>query len=744
MTDPEALDALAAKQIVPGYIGFDATAPSLHVGSLVQIMLLRRLQQAGHKPIVLMGGGTSKIGDPSFKDEARKLISAETIDANIASIRRVFEHFLTFGDGPTDAIMVDNADWLDALEYIPFLREIGQHFSVNRMLSFDSVKLRLDREQSLSFLEFNYMILQAYDFLELSRARRLPAAARRIGPVGQYRQRHRAGPPHGRRRGVRPDHAADHHRRRRQDGQDRERRGLAQRRPAQPLRLLAILAEHAGRRRRPLPAPVHRSAARRDRAAGGAARAPEINDAKKALADAATAMLHGEEAAAAAAETARKTFEEGAAGEDLPTLKVAGAIGLVDALVGLGLVASKNEARRLIAQGGARVDGEAATEDVHDRGRRRRPHLGRQEEARAAHPATHPSTWKSLLAAAQQPHRRVALHQIEQDPRRLAALALQAAVAVDEQAGVVHRDRGERRHLLGAGEAELGLAGLAGAEDLAGAAQAQILLGDAEAVIGLAHQGEAGAGGLAQHRCRAAAGRRCAGRRARPCRATGGAGRGRSGRHARRSSASRWATSTPTSITVVATSTAISPRAKASITASFSGPFIRPWTTPTLSPKRRRRMRRALLGGGEVDRLALLDQRADPISLPARGDMAAEPVDHLGQPLGADHPGLDRLAARRHLVEPADVHLAIMGERQRARDRRRGHHQQMRRPLGLLREHHPLRDAEAMLLVDHREAELLVGDRLLEDGVGADQDVDRAVGEPHQAGFARPAPSRAR
>ena len=152
LTDAEALDALAAERIVPGYIGFDATAPSLHVGSLVQIMLLRRLQQSGHKPIVLMGGGTSKIGDPSFKDEARKLLSAETIDANIDSIKRVFERFLTFGDGPTDAVLLDNADWLDRLKYIPFLREIGQHFSVNRMLSFDSVKLRLDREQSLSFL----------------------------------------------------------------------------------------------------------------------------------------------------------------------------------------------------------------------------------------------------------------------------------------------------------------------------------------------------------------------------------------------------------------------------------------------------------------------------------------------------------------------------------------------------------------------------------------------------------------
>ncbi|MEC9016553.1 MAG: tyrosine--tRNA ligase, partial [Pseudomonadota bacterium] len=161
LTDAQGLDALSARDVVPGYIGFDPTAPSLHVGSLVQIMMLRRMQQAGHKPIVLMGGGTGKIGDPSLRDEARSLLTVDKINENVASIKRVFERFLTFGDGPSDAIMVDNADWLDALEYIPFLRDIGQHFSVNRMLSFDSVKLRLDREQSLSFLEFNYMILQA-------------------------------------------------------------------------------------------------------------------------------------------------------------------------------------------------------------------------------------------------------------------------------------------------------------------------------------------------------------------------------------------------------------------------------------------------------------------------------------------------------------------------------------------------------------------------------------------------------
>jgi len=169
VTDAAALDALASKQVVSAYIGFDATASSLHVGSLVQIMMLRRLQQAGHRPIVLMGGGTTRVGDPSGKDESRQLLSEEKIAENIAGIRRVFEHFLTFGDGPTDAVMVNNADWLDTLEYIPFLREVGRHFTINRMLTFDSVRLRLDREQPLTFLEFNYMILQAYDFLELSR-----------------------------------------------------------------------------------------------------------------------------------------------------------------------------------------------------------------------------------------------------------------------------------------------------------------------------------------------------------------------------------------------------------------------------------------------------------------------------------------------------------------------------------------------------------------------------------------------
>ncbi|MBT2189271.1 tyrosine--tRNA ligase [Sphingobium sp. H33] len=169
LTDAASLDALAQREIVPGYIGFDPTASSLHVGHLVSIMLLRRMQEAGHKPVVLMGGGTGKIGDPSFKDEARKLLDDETIASNVASIKRVFERFLKFGDGPTDAVMVNNADWLDRLQYMELLHDIGEHFTINRMMAFDSVKLRLGREQSLTFLEFNYMILQAYDFAELNR-----------------------------------------------------------------------------------------------------------------------------------------------------------------------------------------------------------------------------------------------------------------------------------------------------------------------------------------------------------------------------------------------------------------------------------------------------------------------------------------------------------------------------------------------------------------------------------------------
>jgi len=363
VTDAEGLDALAASRVVPGYIGFDATAPSLHVGNLVSIMMLRRLQQAGHKPIVVMGGGTTKIGDPSGKDESRKLLTEETIAANIASIRRCFERFLKFGDGPTDAILVNNADWLDSLGYIPFLRDVGPHFTINRMLTFDSVRLRLEREQPLTFLEFNYMILQAYDFLELSRRAgcRLQLGgsdqwgnivngielARRIDGTQLY--------------GVTTPLLTT------ADGakMGKTEKGAVwlngdQLSPYDYWQFWRNAQDSDVGRFLRLFTDLPLDEVARLEALKGA----EINDAKKILADEATALAHGQEAAAAAGETARKTFEEGAAGESLPSVKVDGRILLTDALVRLGLVASKNEARRLIQQGGAKVDGEKATDDM--------------------------------------------------------------------------------------------------------------------------------------------------------------------------------------------------------------------------------------------------------------------------------------------------------------------------------------------------------------------------------------------
>jgi tyrosyl-tRNA synthetase len=364
LTDAEGLDALAASRTITGYVGFDATAPSLHVGHMIQIMLLRRLQQAGHKPVVLVGGGTSKIGDPSFKDEARKLMTDETIQANIRSILPVYARFLHFGDGPSDAVLIDNADWLDKLEYIPFLRDIGQHFSVNRMLSFDSVKLRLDREQSLSFLEFNYMILQAYDFLELSRRMN---CVLQLGGSDQW-----GNIVNGVELGRRVDGkqlygvttplitTADG----KKMGKTEAGAVWLNARELAPYDFWQFWRNtqdaDVGKFLRLFTDVPLDEVARLEALQGN-----EINAAKKVLADAVTAMLHGEEAAQQAAETARRTFEEGAAGEALPSLQVAeGRIGLVDALLGLGLCASRNEARRLIAQGGARVDGEKVEDEA--------------------------------------------------------------------------------------------------------------------------------------------------------------------------------------------------------------------------------------------------------------------------------------------------------------------------------------------------------------------------------------------
>jgi tyrosyl-tRNA synthetase len=361
-TDAAALDALASKEVVTGYIGFDATAPSLHVGSLVQIMMLRRLQQAGHKPIVLMGGGTTKVGDPSGKDESRKLLTAEDIQGNIASIRRVFEHYMTFGDGPTDAIMVDNDEWLGDLNYLDLLRTVGPHFTINRMLTFDSVKLRLEREQPLTFLEFNYMILQAYDFRELSRRAgcRLQLGGsdqwgnivngieltRRMDSVEVF--------------GVTTPLITT------ADGAKMGKTASgavwlnADQLPAYDywqfwrntadadvVKFLKLFTD----------LPLERIAVL------GALKGQAINDAKIILANEATAMLHGRQAAEAAAETAHRTFEEGAAGGDLPTLNVAeGSISVVQALTGLGFAASNGEARRKIGEGAVRLNGETVSD----------------------------------------------------------------------------------------------------------------------------------------------------------------------------------------------------------------------------------------------------------------------------------------------------------------------------------------------------------------------------------------------
>ena len=361
MTDAAALDALAATQVVPGYIGFDATAPSLHVGNLVSIMLLRRLQQAGHKPIVVMGGGTTKVGDPSGKDESRKLLSDELIAANIASIRRCFERFLMFGDGPTDAIMVNNDDWLGGLEYIPFLRDVGRHFTINRMLTFDSVRLRLDREQPLTFLEFNYMILQAYDFLELSRR----AGCRlQLGGSDQWGNI------------VNGIELA-----RRVDGAElfgvttpliTTGDGAKMGKTAQGAVWLSdeLLSPYDYWQfwRNTQDADVGRflklftDLSLEDIGKLEALTGAELNQAKIVLATEATALLHGREAAEAAARTAADTFGAGGLGEDLPTLSLGEGMNIAHALTALGFTPSNKEAKRKIAEGAVRLNDEPVSD----------------------------------------------------------------------------------------------------------------------------------------------------------------------------------------------------------------------------------------------------------------------------------------------------------------------------------------------------------------------------------------------
>jgi tyrosyl-tRNA synthetase len=366
-TNAEGLDDLMSKGCVPAYIGFDCTAPSMHIGNLTQIMRLRVLQQNGHKPIVVVGGGTTKIGDPSGKDESRQLLTDEAINHHKERFKEIFRRFLTFGDGPTDAVMVDNADWLDKLAYIPFLREIGRHFSVNRMITMDSVKLRLDREQPLSFLEFNYMILQAYDFVELYR--RLGCRLQ-MGGSDQW-----GNIVSGIDLGRRTDSV--------------ELFGLTS-----PL----ITTSSGAKMGKTAAGAVWLSAdmlspydywqywrnvedadvgrfmkiftdlpiaeiERLDQLQGA-----ERNEAKKILANEATALCHGRAEADKAADTARQTFEGGGVSANLPTVEVPAAelsagIGILGAFTRAGLTSSNGDARRQIGGGGLRVNDDVVTDE---------------------------------------------------------------------------------------------------------------------------------------------------------------------------------------------------------------------------------------------------------------------------------------------------------------------------------------------------------------------------------------------
>ena len=360
-TDLEGLDEVMSREVVAAYIGFDCTAPSLHVGSLVSIMLLRWLQRSGHRPIVLMGGGTTKVGDPSGKDSSRQFLSEAEIAANMAGIKEVFARFISFGDGATDALMVDNAEWLDELAYIPFLRDYGRHFSVNRMLSFDSVKLRLEREQPLTFLEFNYMVLQAYDFLELGRRH---DCVLQMGGSDQWGNI--------------------------VNGVELGRRVLQKSFYGLTTPLIATASgEKMGKTARgavwlneDMLSPYQYWQFWRNTEDGDVGRflrlftelsldeiarlegleGEEINEAKKVLADQATELCHGAAAAASAAETARRTFEDGGAGAALPTVEVPRAeleagVSAFELLHRAGLAASGGEARRLIKGGGGRLNG---------------------------------------------------------------------------------------------------------------------------------------------------------------------------------------------------------------------------------------------------------------------------------------------------------------------------------------------------------------------------------------------------
>jgi tyrosyl-tRNA synthetase len=366
-TDEAGLDKLARSETLTGYIGFDCTAPSLHVGHLVSIMMLRKLQQAGHRPIVLIGGGTTKVGDPSGKDEARKLLSDTEIAANIAGIELVFTKFLSFGKGTGDALMINNAAWLDTLNYIDFLRDYGRHFSVNRMLTYDSVKLRLEREQPLSFIEFNYMVLQAYDFVELYRRHgcrlqlggsdqwgnivsgielgRRTDGAELFGltsPLLTTASGAKMGKTAAGAVWLNPDMVSPYdywqYWRNSEDGDVERFLKLFTELPLEGIAKLAKL------------------------------RGAELNEAKKILATEATALVHGRDAADRAAETARTTFEQGEIAVTLPTIEIPRAElkkgwGVLTASTHAGFVASTGEARRQIRSGGIKVNDVAVTDE---------------------------------------------------------------------------------------------------------------------------------------------------------------------------------------------------------------------------------------------------------------------------------------------------------------------------------------------------------------------------------------------
>ena len=367
ISNPDALDKKASEGIITGYVGYDATATSLHIGNLITITLLYWLQETGHRPITLMGGGTSMVGDPSFRDDQRQLLSVDKINENISGIKKIFGRMLKYGEGETDAIMVNNADWLMQLKYVDFLRDVGRFFSVNRMLSFDSVKVRLDREQSLSFLEFNYMIMQGYDFVELNRRH---GVTLQMGGSDQWGNiingvdlSHRMGEEQlfalttpllttssGAKMGKTAKGAVwlngdlfspydfwQYFR----NTEDADVAKFLKVFTRLPLAEIAKLAALGGN---------------------------EINEAKKILATEATTIVHGREAADEASETARKTFEQGSFASDLPSIDVArdefsAGIGILNLLVKASLAASNGEARRHMQGGAVRINDELSSDE---------------------------------------------------------------------------------------------------------------------------------------------------------------------------------------------------------------------------------------------------------------------------------------------------------------------------------------------------------------------------------------------